>query len=132
MSSSLTIHINHQLRESLGEAGAAVVVNEGAVDEVAAQVQAALGPTILKSQPAAAPPPPPPPRPGAAAAMTGAPASEEEEEAEEEAPLMFGGLLLTGGLARALRRAGIRQPTEVQEVALPKIMRGACVGVVVG
>jgi len=36
----LTIHINHQLRESLGEAGAAVVVNEGAVDEVAAQVQA--------------------------------------------------------------------------------------------
>jgi hypothetical protein len=118
--------INHQqLRESLGEAGTAIVVNEGSIDEVVAQVQAALAPTILKSQPGAAAAPPPARAAAAAAAPRVSKETAAVDDEEEQVPLMFGGLLLTGSPARALRRAGIRQPTEVQEVALPKIKRGA-------
>lgn len=110
-----------QLREALGD-GAATVVNEGSIDQVYAQVKAALAPTIQK-QPPPSSAQPPPSAPAAAANPTPNPGKENEEDQEAQ-PLMFGGLMLTGSPARALRRAGIKQPTEVQEVALPRIMRG--------
>lgn len=121
---------NLQLREALGDgAGPAVVVNEGAIDQVYGQVKAALAPTIEKQQqPAASTPAAAAAAPAAAATSSKPSAKKKEGQPEEAGPLMFGGLLLTGSPALVLRRAGIKQPTEVQEVALPRIKRGGCLG----
>lgn len=111
----------------MGPAAASQVVNGGSIDEVFAQVLAALAPTLKQqsSTPAAA---------ATTVKEVTTPKSEskaKEKKDEGESPFMFGGLLLTGTLAHALRKAGVRHPTEVQEVALPRIKRGACVRIVV-
>lgn len=123
--------LNVQLREALGDgAGAAVVVNEGAIDQVYGQVKAALAPTIEKQQqpPASTPAAAAAVAPAAVAISSKASAKKKEGQPEEAGPLIFGGLLLTGSPALVLRRAGIKQPTDVQEVALPRIKRGGCLG----
>ena len=109
-----------------------MVVNEGAIDQVYGQVKAALAPAIEKQRPPASTPAAiaaaPAPAPAPAASPSKASSAKKEQTSESAEPLMFGGLLLTGSPAAALRRAGIKQPTEVQEVALPRITRGACLG----
>ena len=51
-----------------------------------------------------------------------APAAEKEGGKEES--MMFGGLILKGSMAKALKKKGITKATEVQEIAMTKIARG--------
>jgi len=124
------------LREGLKEGGreggracvVQTVVNEGTVDDVYQKVKEALAPVLEKGGAkeggkGAAPSTPPPP--AAAAKVPAAAATKTKAAAKPSSTILpFGGLLLPPPLSLALLRAGITQPTPIQEESFPQIMRG--------